>query len=121
MNRFLITMLLMVVAVILGGCWSRGESPGTEYFQRIDTITAGAGNAKDANAAIHVIDPWPPRAGDQRIPGQGERMVNAIDRYKGRGTTGGGQQQPGAPSASPASIGTLSPNSNGNSNSGQPF
>ncbi len=81
----------------------------SQYFERGITITPGAGNAKDANAAIHTIDPWPPYAGYTRIPGDGRRAVNSIEQmYRvpdpflsqqlglgagGTGTPGGG---PGA-------------------------
>lgn len=93
MKRFIQVVVFVAVALGLGGCWSAVyETPASEYFDRIDTITPGAGNAKDANAAIHVVDPWPRKVANTRIPGQGERMVNAVDRYKGRSTPAGGQQ-----------------------------
>jgi len=52
------------------------------YLQRTDSIAAGAGNAKAVNSVTHVIDPWPPYAGNRRIPGDGERMTGAIERYR---------------------------------------
>ncbi|AXK82919.1 hypothetical protein DW352_21790 [Pseudolabrys taiwanensis] len=52
------------------------------YLQRSDKIFAGAGDAKDVNAATHVIDPWPRYVGNRRIPANGERMVGAIERYR---------------------------------------
>ena len=36
------------------------DNPFSEYFQRDVRITPNGGNANDANAAIHTIDPWPP-------------------------------------------------------------
>ncbi len=56
------------------------DNPFSPYFERSITITPGAGNAKDTNAAIHTIDPWPAYAGYTRIPGQGEHAVNSIER-----------------------------------------
>jgi hypothetical protein len=56
------------------------NDPFAQYAERIITITPGAGNAKDANAALHTIDPWPPYAGYTRIPGRGENAVNSITR-----------------------------------------
>jgi hypothetical protein len=56
------------------------DDPFAEYAERIITITPGAGNAKDANAAVHTIDPWPAYAGYTRIPGRGENAVNSIVR-----------------------------------------
>jgi hypothetical protein len=52
------------------------------YLQRTDKIFAGAGDAKDVNAATHVIDPWPRGVGNRNIPANGERMVGAITRYR---------------------------------------
>ena len=58
------------------------DDPFEQYFQRKDTVTLGAGNAKAVNSATHVIDPWPRNVGNTRIPGNGERMVGAIERYR---------------------------------------
>lgn len=55
--------------------WSR-------YFQRIDPLSVTSGDAKNVNAVTHIIDPWPPYAGDRRIPANGRRMVGAINRYQ---------------------------------------
>jgi hypothetical protein len=52
------------------------------YQQRSDTIFPGAGDAKSANSAIHVIDPWPRHSANPRIPANGERMVGAVERYR---------------------------------------
>lgn len=52
------------------------------YLQRTDKIFAGAGDAKDVNAATHMVDPWPRYVGNRRIPANGERMVGAITRYR---------------------------------------
>jgi len=58
------------------------QYPFAMYIQRSDTITLGAGNAKNVNAATHVIDPWPRYVGNRRIPGNGERMSGAVERYR---------------------------------------
>ena len=92
-------MLAAALAVALGGCWSGiYENPAAQYVARSDTVTLGAGNAKDVNAATHVIDPWPRNVRDRRISGNGERMVGAVQRYQrpqaGR-TPGQGQARPG--------------------------
>jgi hypothetical protein len=52
------------------------------YVQRVEGVTTSAGNAKSVNSAVHIIDPWPPYAGNRRIPANGARMVGAIERYK---------------------------------------
>jgi hypothetical protein len=69
---------------VLAGC-SAGppfDDPFTPYALRTQTITLSAGNAKDANAAIQVIDPWPRYVYDNRIPGDGQRMAEAAERYE---------------------------------------
>jgi len=60
----------------------------SDYSQRTITIAPGAGNAKDANAAIHTIDPWPPFVGYTRIPGDGRSGVNAMERIYRAPVTG---------------------------------
>ncbi|MGO8953211.1 MAG: hypothetical protein ACLPWS_21380 [Rhodomicrobium sp.] len=52
------------------------------YAQRTEGVTAGAGDAKELNSAIHTIDPWPPNAANRNIPASGERMSRAIRRYQ---------------------------------------
>lgn len=52
------------------------------YLRRIESINPSAGDAKSANAATHVIDPWPRYVTNRRIPGNGERMVGAVERYR---------------------------------------
>ena len=65
------------------GCWAgEFESPFDQYFERTETITLSAGNAKEVNATIHTIDPWPRRVGNRRIPANGARMIGAIQRYR---------------------------------------
>jgi hypothetical protein len=53
-----------------------------DYFQRSDSVTVGAGDAKQVNAASQMLDPWPPHVGDRRIPANGPRMTGAIQRYQ---------------------------------------
>jgi hypothetical protein len=80
-SRLTTMTLLTALAAGLAGCM-HAEDPVTKYLQRTDKITLSAGNAKDANAAIHMIDPWPRASADRRIPANGERMVGAYERYR---------------------------------------
>lgn len=57
------------------------EGPWSYYGQRTDSVTEGAGNAKEVNSAIQALDPWPPYAANRDIPSSGERMSRAIRRY----------------------------------------
>src|SRR5260370_12246203 len=58
------------------------QNPFATYFQRSETITLWEGDAKDVNAATHIIDPWPRYVGNRRIPGNGQRMTGAVERYR---------------------------------------
>jgi hypothetical protein len=114
------TAAALALAAACGGCWTGVyENPGAEYLHRSDTITLSAGNAKEVNAMTHIIDPWPRHVANRRIPGHGERMAHAIERYKSGQAPGpsnqGGPQVIGipvgsaTPSQSPGSGGTPAP------------
>jgi len=80
-------ILCVGIALLLGGsAASAGERVLDDFFstyvQRNEGVTRDAGDAAAANAATHVIDPWPPSAGQRRIPANGERMTGAIERYR---------------------------------------
>jgi hypothetical protein len=53
-----------------------------EYTQRADKVTLSAGNAQDVNTRIQEIDPWPRYVGDKQIAVNGERMADAVYRYR---------------------------------------
>jgi hypothetical protein len=79
----LLTLTLCFFATIMVSSTCRAQVLNdlfSQYVERGITITPGAGNAKDANAAIHTIDPWPAYAGYTYIPGEGRRAVNSIER-----------------------------------------
>jgi hypothetical protein len=77
-------LAFFIIATAVAGCSAVPpfDDPFEPYAQRSNTVTLSAGNAKEANATIHVIDPWPPYVGDTRIPGDGQRMADAVNRYK---------------------------------------
>ena len=89
------TIASIALAAAVGGCWTGVyEDPAAQYIRRMETITTSAGNAKDINAATHVIDPWPRRVANRRIVGNGARMTRAVGRYQS-GQGPGGQTQTG--------------------------
>jgi hypothetical protein len=47
----------------LGGC--------ADYMNHRDSVTLGAGNAMEANSAIHAVKPWPPSASTTTIYSHG--------------------------------------------------
>ena len=64
------TCTVLLAVVTLGSCNGlAGDDEMDRYFQRSDTITLSAGDAKQANAVTHTINPWPPGVGDRRIGG----------------------------------------------------
>jgi hypothetical protein len=76
------TLVSVLAALVVGGCsglW--GDDEYERYFQRTDRITLSAGDAKEVNAAAHMLTPWPPGVGDRRIVADGARMQRAIERY----------------------------------------
>jgi hypothetical protein len=72
------------VAAFLGGCspYDPFDRPFDPYEQRIVTVSPTAGNSVAANEAIQTIDPWPPYVYNTRSPGDGSRMVRAVQSYE---------------------------------------
>src|SRR5262249_17040336 len=82
-TRHIIALAVLVGASFAGSralAWD--QTPFAMYFQRTDKTTLGAGNAKAVNAATHIIDPWPRYVGNRRIPGNGDRLSRAVERYR---------------------------------------
>jgi hypothetical protein len=106
MNAASLAIGLLAAASLSSTCRAQiFDDPFSQYFERGITITPGAGSARDANAAIHTIDPWPPYAGNTRIPGNGRESVGAVQQmyrrpspFASRGG-GGGAVSTGAGSA----------------------
>jgi uncharacterized membrane protein YgcG len=95
----------------------RGDYPlfdeWAKYFQRIDTITVDAGDARNVNAVTHIITPWPYYARNRWIPANGQRMVGAIDRYQNPRRLGAV-----APTLAPIIMGTVSSGGGGGGGAG---
>ena len=79
----MISRCLTIAAVFsLGGCYGLyGNDEMDRYFQRSETITMSAGDAKQVNAVTHTIHPWPRYVGDRRIAYDGRRVGAAVTRY----------------------------------------
>jgi hypothetical protein len=82
------TRHIIAFAVLVGGSFAGSaalawdQNPFAMYFQRSDKITLWEGDAKAVNSATHVIDPWPRYVGNRRIPGNGDRLSRAVERYR---------------------------------------
>jgi hypothetical protein len=80
-----IRYLVLFAPFLLGGCYGlAGHDEVDRYFQRSDTLTMTAGDAKQVNAVTHTIHPWPRNVGDRRIAYDARRVGAAVTRY---GTT----------------------------------
>jgi hypothetical protein len=76
------TCTVLLALVTLGSCNGlAGNDEMDRYFQRSDTITLSAGDAKQANAATQTIHPWPRYVGDRRIVSDARRASSAVTRY----------------------------------------
>lgn len=62
-------------AVVMAGCAS-------EYLDRRETVSFGAGDAQQANLITHVVSPLPSHAADRDLWFHGERMGDAVERYR---------------------------------------
>jgi hypothetical protein len=81
MTRLLLAIVFACSIALSNMCSAQIlDNPFSEYVERGITIAPGAGNAKDANAAIHTIDPWPPGVGYTRIPRDAQGAVSSIER-----------------------------------------
>lgn len=77
-----IRLLAIFAPLLLGGCYGlAGHDEMDRYFQRSDTITMSAGDAKQVNAVTHTIHPWPRYVGDRRIAYDARRVGSAVKRY----------------------------------------
>jgi hypothetical protein len=79
---FAATMVFASAVLIAFAAMAWDQDPFAQYVHRSDKITLSAGNASAVNTATHVIDPWPRYVGNRRIPGNGERMAGAVERYR---------------------------------------
>ena len=74
--------LAILSPLLLSGCYGiYGHDEVDRYFQRSDTITMSAGDAKQVNAVTHTINPWPRHVGDRRIATDARRVGAAVTRY----------------------------------------
>lgn len=67
----------LVFAGALAGC-----ADADLYLDRRDTISLHAGDAVASNIIVQTVDPWPRSAGNRNIPGNGDRMQAAGERYR---------------------------------------
>lgn len=76
-DRIFLKICLVLLCTSFGGC--------QDYLARRDTLTIGSGDAVHTNAAMHVLDPWPPHARTVESSMNGERLQHAMERYRNPG------------------------------------
>ncbi len=77
------TCTTLLAIFTLGSCNGlAGHDEMDRYFQRSDTITMSAGNAKEVNIAAQTIHPWPKGVNDRRIVVSAAKTNGAIVRYR---------------------------------------
>ncbi|MBX5065247.1 hypothetical protein [Rhizobium lentis] len=70
-------LLVLAAAGLVSGC--------ADYMNHRDTITFGAGNAVEANKAIHIEDPFPPEAQRTHIASDGKVIRRVVTQYQNGG------------------------------------
>ena len=77
-----IRFLVLIPALSLGGCYGLyGHDEIDRYYQRSDTITMSAGDAKQTNVVAQTIHPWPRYVGDRKLAYDARRVGGAVTRY----------------------------------------
>ncbi|MBV7520942.1 pilus assembly protein [Ensifer sp. ENS12] len=74
-------LLVLAATSLVSGC--------ADYMNHRDTITFGAGNAVEANKAIHIQDPFPRVAQNTRIAMDGKTIGKVMRNYNGTGPSAG--------------------------------
>ena len=72
-NRFRGVMVALAAPTLLSGCM---------YLDHRDTVSFAAGDAVATNKVTHMVDPWPPYAGNRNIAFDGERAALVAERYR---------------------------------------
>jgi len=71
-----------IVAAIGIAVWLAGCSDADLYLDRRDTVALSGGDAVAANTVTQMVDPWPASSGDKNIAFNGEKMQQAVARYR---------------------------------------
>lgn len=89
-NKLSYAIAALALSAFLTGCSS--------YLDNGDTVSRSAGDASDANAAIHTIDPWPLVSSDTEILSDGSAIKATTS---GSSTPVGGDSSSMAAAAAP--------------------
>ena len=73
----------VTIGGLLAGCsdaFVRHDSDS--YLDRRETIALSGGDAVAGNSINQMVDPWPAYSGDKNIASNGEKMQQAVARYR---------------------------------------
>lgn len=73
----------IALGVWLAGCsdlFVRRES--NSYLDRRETVALSGGDAVAGNTVAQMVDPWPAYSGNKNIAFNGEKMQQAVARYR---------------------------------------
>jgi hypothetical protein len=71
----------IVPAIVFAGTLA-GCADADLYLDRREFISLSAGDAVASNIIVQTRDPWPRASGNRNIPGNGDRMATAGERYR---------------------------------------
>src|SRR3954452_14220603 len=77
-KRRLVLGVSLLPVLALGAC--------ADYLNHNDSVSSSAGDANAHNKVIHIADPWPRAAANNRIGGNGQRVDIATKRYLAGGS-----------------------------------
>ena len=89
--RTVIPVSALLVVLTVGGCTTDVVNSVQiydpvdavqPYAQRADKIRLSSGDAQAVNTRIHEVDPWPRNVGDKRIYANGQKMADAVWRWR---------------------------------------
>ncbi|MEM7067308.1 MAG: hypothetical protein AAF478_00365 [Pseudomonadota bacterium] len=84
-SKIYATCFLITSTVVISGC--------QQNYIRHEGVTTHAGNHLAANEAKMVVDPWNRNAYNNRIEGDGQRLGDAVKRYKESNSEESGNSQ----------------------------
>lgn len=73
--RKILLPLLLLSATLSGGC-------SDIYYDRRETVSLTADDARESNRVAQVIDPWPASSANRNVAFDGNKMQTAVERYR---------------------------------------
>ncbi|HHK75143.1 MAG TPA: hypothetical protein ENJ57_08260 [Rhizobiales bacterium] len=71
-----------LIKLLICGLLTGNLTACAQYLDHNEGVSLSAGNAVAHNKAVQMIDPWPRHAGRTLIPGNGERLLVGLEKYR---------------------------------------